>query len=194
MVKTIENELADAERQMSQLRIDYERFFSGELKLFPFPARRRLNELLKRLGNIDLERPVDRARLQAFQGRVTALHELADKRLKAREEGRGPAVRRGPPKVEEPAAPSGPQGNAPGGGPVKAKGKADFRPLYERYVDARKKAGEDVSKLQYERFEELVRAQAEQIRQKTGSAKLIFEIRTEDGKVRLVGRPAPTKG
>jgi hypothetical protein len=46
----------------------------------------------------------------------------------------------------------------------------------------------------YEKFEEAVRQKAEEIRKRTGSTKLIFEIRTEGGKVRLLGRPAPGKG
>ena len=55
---------------------------------------------------------------------------------------------------------------------------------------AREALGEDVSKLKYERFEEAVRRQAEEIRKKTGSARLVFEVQTADGRVRLVGRPA----
>ena len=35
---------------------------------------------------------------------------------------------------------------------------------------------------------------ADEIRQRTGATKLVFEVRMDDGKVRLVGRPAPAKG
>ena len=55
---------------------------------------------------------------------------------------------------------------------------------------ARQALGEDVSRLQYEKFEDAVRRQAEEIRQKTGSSRLVFEVQTVDGRVRLVGRPA----
>ncbi len=51
-----------------------------------------------------------------------------------------------------------------------------------------------MSKLRYEKFEELVLRQAEEIRKKTGCRRLVFEVHTQDGKVRLVGRPAPAKG
>jgi hypothetical protein len=51
-----------------------------------------------------------------------------------------------------------------------------------------------VSRLKYDKFEEQVRRQAEEIRRRTGSTRLVFEIQTVDGKVRLVGRTAPTKG
>ena len=55
---------------------------------------------------------------------------------------------------------------------------------------AREALGEDVSKLKYEKFEEAVRRQADEIRRKTGSSRLVFEVQTTSGRVRLVGRPA----
>ena len=57
-------------------------------------------------------------------------------------------------------------------------------------------AGEDVSRLRYDRFEELVKKQAAEIRKATGATRLAFDVQTRDGKVRLVGRSlaAPTKG
>ena len=63
-----------------------------------------------------------------------------------------------------------------------------------RFGAARRETGEDVSKLRYERFEELVLKQAEDIRKKTGCRRLVFEVQTQEGKVRLIGRPAPAKG
>ena len=47
-----------------------------------------------------------------------------------------------------------------------------------------------MSRLRYEKFEESVRRQADEIRKKTGSSRLVFEVQTTDGRVRLVGRPA----
>ncbi|MBK9963961.1 MAG: hypothetical protein IPP07_03295 [Holophagales bacterium] len=73
---------------------------------------------------------------------------------------------------------------------VKPRSRVDFTPLFERYVAARQALGEDVSRLRYEKFEESVRRQADEIRQKTGSSRLVFEVQTTEGRVRLVGRPA----
>jgi hypothetical protein len=70
----------------------------------------------------------------------------------------------------------------------------DLKPLFDRYCAARRSLGEDVSRLRYERFEELVKKQAAEIRRTTGAARLLFEIQIIDGRVRLIGRPAPPKG
>src|SRR5450759_1114213 len=200
MLPTIEYELNEVERQISRLRIDFERFFSGELKLMPVQARRRLDRVFLRLWDLETERAVDRFRLQALQDRYTSISELWDKKLRAREEGRRLAPREAPGPAAAPsdAAPAAPPSEGPGdagaSAPVKARPSPDFRPLFERFRAARRELGEDPGKMSYERFEELVRQKAEEIRRRTGSTKLIFEIRTEGGKVRLVGRSSPGKG
>ena len=51
MAVTIDSELAALDRRMTSLRIDYERFFAGDLKQAPLVARRELEQFLKRLGN-----------------------------------------------------------------------------------------------------------------------------------------------
>jgi hypothetical protein len=200
MPPTIERELNEVERQIGRLRVDFERFFSGELKLMPLQGRRRLENAFRQLWLVEAERAVDRFRLQTLQERYTVMTELWEKKQRVREEGlrllhrepnpAGPKV----PREAVPPHPSKAADDAEGAAPVKARPRPDFRPLFERYQAARRELGEGASKMTYERFEELVRQKAEEIRNRTGSTKLVFEIRTEDGKVRLLGRPAPGKG
>lgn len=190
MAATIETELNELDRNLTALRVDYERFFAGDLKQPPIHPRRRVEETLKRLGNMEIEKPAERFRLQALQSRYNAMRELWEKRLAAREEGRAGPGRHVVPAV----APAGPGTDAGSGGSVQPRKRVSFAPLFERYMAARKDLGEDVSKIRYEKFEELVRKQAEEIRRQTGSTKLSFEVQTVDGKVRLIGRPAAPKG
>ena len=88
MPATIENELAVLERGLQRLHVEYERFFTGDMKLPPADTRRRVEDLLKRIGNLSLERAADRFRLQNLQSRFQSLTELWEKRLAARDEGR----------------------------------------------------------------------------------------------------------
>jgi TolA-binding protein len=196
MAVSIDSELAVLDRRMTALRIDYERFFSGGLKQPPLAARRELEQFLKRLGNEEVERASDRFRLQTIESRYNALRELWEKRLQAREQGRTSAGRPAgdPAATAQAAAPEAPAVDAATPADVKPTRRVDFSPLFERYCTARRSNGEDVSKLRYEKFEEQVLKQADEIRKKTGCRKLVFEIQTQDGKVRLIGRPAPAKG
>lgn len=229
---SIERELNELERSITTLRVDYERFFGGELHRPPVAARRTIEEHLRKYGNAEIDKAVERFRLQALQSRFNAFAELWEKRMQAREEGRTGPIRRLAPLVPAGAgaaatagtapkqaakkgsasapdvaallaaaeaavarnapapAPAG-RPDAPAGASVKPRSRVDFTPLFQRYVAARQALGEDVSKLKYEKFEEAVRRQAEEIRKRTGSSRLAFEVQTTDGKVRLVGRPAP---
>lgn len=195
MAVSIARDLDLLEKSITALKLDYERFFSGDVKVPPLPARKSVEQVLRRIGNAPVEKIAERFRLQALQSRFTALSDLSEKRLLAREEGRGP-VRLAPrARLVEPGAPP-PAGDASAPGSVKGSGRGDLKSLFERYCAARVAAGEDVSRLLYDRFEELVKKQAADIRKATGATRLAFDVQTRDGKVRLVGRSlaAPTKG
>ena len=195
MAVSIARDLDLLEKSITALKLDYERFFSGDVKVPPLPARKSVEQVLRRIGNAPVEKVAERFRLQALQSRFTAFSDLWEKRLLAREEGRGP-VRLAPrARLVEPGAPP-PAGDASAPGSVKGSGRGDLRSLFERYCDMRAAAGEDVSRLRYDRFEELVKKQAAEIRKATGATRLAFDVQTRDGKVRLVGRSlaAPTKG
>ena len=225
---SIERELNEVDRGITALRVEYERFFAGELKRPPVQARRTLEETLRpdrELRGRQGRRTVPPPELQS---RYNSFAELWEKRMQAREEGRtGPirrpvtvapvaAVPKGAPKSASkkarpsdavdvlallaaaeaavarrtPAPVPAARPDASAGSSVKPRSRVDFTPLFQRYVAARQALGEDVSRLKYEKFEEAVRRQAEEIRRRTGSSRLVFEIQTTDGRVRLVGRPA----
>ena len=195
MAVSIARDLDLLEKSITALKLDYERFFSGDVKVPPLPARKSVEQVLRRIGNAPVEKVAERFRLQALQSRFTAFSDLWEKRLLAREEGRGPVRLVPRARLVEPGAPR-PAGNASAPGSVKGSGRGDLRSLFERYCDMRAAAGEDVSRLRYDRFEELVKKQAAEIRKATGATRLAFDVQTRDGKVRLVGRSlaVPTKG
>jgi hypothetical protein len=195
MAVSIALDLDLLEKCITALKLDYERFFSGDVKVPPLPARKSVEQLVRRVGNAPVEKVAERFRLQALQSRFTALSDLWEKRLLAREEGRGTVRLAARVRLVEPVAPR-PAGDAPAPGSVKGSGRSDLRSLFDRYCAARVAAGQDVSRLRYDRFEEFVKKQAAEIRIVTGATRLAFDVQTRDGKVRLVGRAlqAPTKG
>jgi hypothetical protein len=191
MPESFENEIAVLERGLRALHVEYERFYIGELKVPPVDTRRRIEDLLKRMAGVNVERAAERFRLQNVQSRFQSMAELWEKRLLAREEGRlfvGRTRRR----PQAAAAETG--SDAEASTSVTRRERKSLMPLFERYCEARRALGEDVSRLRYERFEELLRRQAAEIRKTTGSRRLVFEVQTVGGRVRLIGRPAHPKG
>ena len=195
MAVSIARDLELLEKSITALKLDYERFFSGDVKVPPLPARKSVEQVLRRVGNAPVEKVAERFRLQALQSRFTTFSDLWEKRLLAREEGRGPVRPAAHARLVEPGV-HPPAGDTPAPGSVKGSGKGELRSLFDRYCAARAAAGEDASRLRYDRFEELVKKQAAEIRKATGATRLAFDVQTRDGKVRLVGRSlaAPTKG
>jgi hypothetical protein len=185
MAVSIARDLDLLDKSIASLKLDYERFFSGDLKVPPLPARKSVEQVLRRVGNVSLDKAEERFRLQALQSRFTTLSELWEKRLVAREEGRGP-VR--PPIRARVAEKPPPARDAGAAASVKSSGRVDLKSLFDRYCAARAAVGEDTSRLRYDRFEELVKRQAAEIRKATGATRLAFDVQTRDGKVRLVGR------
>ena len=191
MPESFENEIAVLERGLKALHVEYERFYIGEVKVPPVDTRRRIEDLLKRMAGANVERAAERFRLQNVQSRFQSMTELWEKRLLAREEGR-PGLGR-PPRWS-PAAPAGTRSDAEASMSVTRRERKSLMPLFERFCEARRALGEDVSRLRYDRFEELLRRQAAEIRKATGAKRLVFEVQTVDGRVRLIGRPAHPKG
>ncbi len=199
MPVSIEHELDVLERKVSDLRVEFERFFSGVLKLPPNKVKQTVQEQLRKLSNLEVDKAAERFRLQALQSRFNSLSDLWERKIQAREEGKSLAtlhMRSGVPDEPTPQAGVRKVAEKRDEKPpsdVKPR-KVDFRPLFEKYIAAKQAAGEDVSRIRYERFEELVRKQAEDIRNKTGATRLVFEIKSDEGRVRLIGRPSQPKG
>ncbi len=194
MPESFEDEIAVLERGLKALQVEYERFYTGDLKLPPVDTRRRIDDLLRRMASVNVERAADRFRLQNIQSRYRSLIELWEKRLAARDEGRPGVGRPARTARVASAAPPAAGGDAETSTAVRARERRTLMPLFERFCEARRALGEDVSRLRYERFEELLKRQAAEIRKATGARRLVFEVQTIDGRVRLIGRPASPKG
>jgi hypothetical protein len=107
-----------------QLRVDFERFFSGALPLPPEELRHRIQVQLRQLRNLSAMTAVDRFRLGDLEARHISYNELFSRRLREREEGRprgGHAV----PAPAQAAAEAAP--GAAEAAPAAALGPAAFR-------------------------------------------------------------------
>jgi hypothetical protein len=73
---------------VQQLRVDFERFFSGALHHPPEELRHRIQAQLRQLRNASAMTAVDRFRLGDLEARHNSYNELFSRRLREREEGR----------------------------------------------------------------------------------------------------------
>jgi hypothetical protein len=195
--------------EIRQLRVDFERFFSGALLAPPDELRRRVQARLRQLRSLNSMSAVDRFRLGDLEARHNSYDELFTRRLRDREEGRlrgGPAPlapmtpltppppRPSSPAGHDPGAPGAPGAPGdPGAGSIIIGAAPDPRAvaaLYEQVTAAGAPGGgAEGPRFDLASFGSYLQRQAAAIRAKTGCAEVQFRLAAEDGKLRLKARP-----
>jgi hypothetical protein len=190
--------------EIRQLRVDFERFFSGALLIPPDELRRRVQARLRQLRSLNSMSAVDRFRLGDLEARHNSYDELFTRRLRDREEGRLRAGQPPTPLTPPPPRPSSPGGHGPSDpGALGSPGDpgtgivigADPDPravaaLYEQVTAAGAPGGgAEGPRFDLASFGSYLQRQAAAIRAKTGCAEVQFRLAAEDGKLRLKARP-----
>lgn len=164
---------------VQQLRVDFERFFSGVLPFPPEDLRQRVQSQLRALRNANAATAVERFRLGDLEARYIAYNELFNRRLRDREEGRKRAPQAPPPEAQERYDPAG--GIVIGLRPNPAAVEA----LYSGLAGG----GAEGPRFDLATFGTFLQRQAAAIRDKTGCEDVNFRLAVEDGKLKLKARP-----
>jgi hypothetical protein len=173
---------------VQQLKIEFERFFSGSAKLPPEELRNRVQQQLRNLRNASGSSgstAVDSFRLADLEARFNSYNELFNRRLRDSEEGHRRTRSVSPPPPAESAF-NVQKGVVVIGDPAPQMVEA----LYDGLV-----AGGEPPRFDLASFGNYIARQASAIREKMGCEGVQFRLVSEDGKVRLKARPiAGSKG
>ncbi|HXO29630.1 MAG TPA: MXAN_5187 C-terminal domain-containing protein [Thermoanaerobaculia bacterium] len=207
---TVSESIDQLAGEIRQLRVDFERFFSGALLIPPDELRRRVQARLRQLRSLNSMSAVDRFRLGDLEARHNSYDELFTRRLRDREEGR---LRGGPTPMTQmtrltpppPPPPSSAVGNAPGAesaagaagdtgaGGIVVGADPDPRAVAALYAQVTAAGapggGAEGPRFDLASFGSYLQRQAAAIRAKTGCAEVQFRLAAEDGKLRLKARP-----
>jgi hypothetical protein len=184
------------ERQIRQLQIEWDKFFGGVERKPPNDLKAQVDALVRRYAYAEMRNNTERFRYQTLSSRYSSLSELWNKRLRAMEEGRPLGVhgaRAQAAALPPPAAPLPPAGRPvppPAASPraPSAEPEAAVRDLYERFLAARREAGESAP-VKYESFQKLIQDQSARIMADKGAQAVDFRLETKDGKVSIKARP-----
>lgn len=175
--------LHDLSRRVEQLRITYERFFMGIDRVPPNPDRQKLERDLRNSPLMRSRNTALRFQFNNVRQRMLSYARYWDRIMRLIEEGKFRRERSS-------LAGSG----APAGVPVEEDGSGERnRALYERWKSAHAKSGTE-SKTSYESFAAKIEAQRARQKKAKGWKDIDFDVRLEDGKVRLVGKPIKGEG
>jgi hypothetical protein len=209
---TIDEDLAQLERDIRQLKIEYDQYFGGGRKRPPTEIEWRIELLVKRYG----ERGGDMKSGQRFKfsGLTQSYAKYRDmfrKRTKQKEEGSvtrhyGAAARaieaerhkqaelHHPPAAASgnSAAASHPAAGSASGSPAfrmtcsQPESEADkVEKLYEALVSAKQNAGEDIGRLSRASFNEFVRKKTKDLQTQQNCRDVEYIVETVDGQVKL---------
>lgn len=196
-----ERELAVLNEAIRRLNAEYDAFLYGSVGKPPIASRRHVEEMFRRLSGSSSDSAADHYQLSALEGRFATLCERWERLQAEKEAGLRPGIRAGfvshlspAPAAEGHPADRAPASspNAPPSGSVESgrrAGSAADRDLFERYVSARRRGGEDVGKYRLEDFLARLEEERKKLRQRLGSEEVEFDVAEREGRVRLVVRP-----
>jgi hypothetical protein len=186
---TIDEELSQMERDIRQLKIEYDMYFGGGRKRPPTEVEWRIDMMVKRYG----ERGGDMKFAQRFRyNNLTQTYakykDIFRKRMAKREEGTVErhfgAAAKAIEAERAKAQPLQPQAfRVVCSEPENEAQKVEQ--LYDAFVKAKKQAGEDVEKLTRSGFNEFVRKKTKDLQSKKNCRDVEYVVETVDGQVKL---------
>ena len=176
----LEQKIQMLERDLREQVKNWERFFSGGLRVPPEVERTRFAQRLRTLAEQNFTRRADQFRIEQLQHRFMSYSQNWERMLRDREEGRlrpgdGSSMPRTQPQIEETNAPT-----------VTSVDSSGQEALYDRYVSAKRQLGLDV-RMERSAFDKQLEKQRSDLQEKLGR-QVQFEVRVEDGKVKLAAR------
>jgi hypothetical protein len=210
---TIDEELAQLERDIRQLKIEYDMYFGGGRKRPPTEVEWRIEMLIKRYAERGGELKYgQRFRFNNLSQTYAKYKDVFRKRMAAREEGKvqrhfGAAAkaieaeraRAQAEAVQKEPAPAGPELATAVSAVAAAADTRAFRvafsepenesqkvdQLFEAFVEAKKQAGEETAKLTRSGFNEFVRKKTKDLQSKKNCRDVEYVVETVDGQVKL---------
>lgn len=169
------------DRDIQQLKIDFERFFNGNLPIPPEEFRQGVRQQIRALRSSPIQTLVDRFRLNTLEARFNTLNELFNRRLREREEGAMAQPKVVAPTTQPSYDPY--QGVVVGEAPPPEAIQALFRELYDDDAPA--------ANANFAKFQTYLLRQMVTIRERSGCSEVKFRITNEDGQLKLKAKPIP---
>jgi hypothetical protein len=195
-----EADLQALERAIAAVNAEYDAFLYGTGARPPVESRKKVERLIRAMGAAEQESAAERYRFSTLQVRWNALCERWERLQTEKEAGRRPGIyghfrpaSDSPGHLAETGALNGsPSTSVRLGvqGDASAPASAEHRrALFEKYVAARRAAGDTGPTPEFVRFSESLDRESERLRERFGGAEVEFEVTERDGKIKLVAKP-----
>ena len=178
---TIEEELDKLEDDIRRLKIEYEVYLNGGSKRPPRDSVFRIEFVIQRLASEPAEMSLSQKfRFDSLARKYIINHELWNRKLQEKEEGRGRFAAQKWLRAE-----STPEQSVRVVFSDPEKEPENLGRLLRAIVEARQRVGERVDNIDPKGFEKYIREKTKQIQQSLGCEKVQFSVIVEDGKVKF---------
>lgn len=175
---SFQEDMAKLQRFMKLLEREYEQWFSGALPKPPWETKKIVDDIVKKY-NRNMPRSLQEQYIfQMHQAKYNTYTEMWNRRMRLKEEGRLPTGREERAKRVVPEKP-----------PAGANKEDAFRKVFDTYLEAKKKAGQGTTKINYDNFRKALEKQANQLRDQGGYRNVNFGVSIKNGRVSVVARP-----
>lgn len=175
-------QIAILERALKEHIRKWEMFFSGVDKIPPMTEKERIARRLRLLSEETIHRRAEQFRIEQLQHRFMTYSQNWERMLREREEGRTANVHTNP-ELRRPVAANVSRG------PSVDETEGDG--LFDRYCAAKGEHGHSVT-VDRATFDQQIAVQRQKIEERLGT-KVRFQVRVEDGNVRVVARKIKKK-
>lgn len=171
--------IVELEEKIETLRIQYEQFFSGLLKLPPDKLNQTVQRELREMQRAPLRNSALNFKIRAVKTRYQTLATYWQRVFQARDAGTYSkdvfkANLREQAQYEEQRAQTG-----------AGKTERAFKELFQSYQSALEQATGKAQKLDYSTFQKTILQRSRELKQKSGGKKVSFKVVVKDGKVTL---------
>jgi hypothetical protein len=199
MAKTTEEDMNQLERDIRQLKIEYEQYFGGGKKRPPADLEWRIEVMMKRYSDRGSDMNyAQRFRYSNLAQMYTKYREIFRKRMKQKEEGTvqrhfGAAAREIESlRKQKQAVESSPDSSRPMPFTISCEDpdheKKKVEDLYAAFRRAKEQAGEDTGRLTLEAFQQFVRQKTGDLKKQQSAHEVEFVVTVEGKHARLKAR------
>ena len=187
---TIEEDLGQIERDIRQLKIEYDQYFGGGRKRPPSEIEWRIDQMMKRYAERGGElKFAQRFRFNNLSQTYAKYKDIFRKKLQQKEEGKvqrhfGAAAKAiEAERTLKQEAEAGAAFRITCSEPDREKDKVDQ--LYHAFLEAKQKAGENTGKLTQASFNEFVRKKTKDLRKQKDCREVEYVVEVVEGQVKL---------
>lgn len=195
---TIDEELSQLERDIRQLKVEYDQFFGGGRKRAPTEIEWRIESVIKRYSERQANMKVGQSfRFNNLTQSYAKYKEVFRKRMQQKEEGKverhyGAAAKAiEAERAKKHAAEEAEHKAQRQKGPFRVTcsepdNEADkVEKLYQAFVRAKEEAGEHTGKISHSSFREFVRKKTKDLQEQKGCRNVEYVVEVVDGQVKL---------